>query len=180
MYLNGIRAQHCALGHLPGTGNLYACLQTHAAARQLDGLLLFRYIGALIFTRTGSFKKAILAERRRRADDAADKRLQPIHTVVIDLACVPQIDASGVHALRQLQLELRALGVGLVVAAPNDRVKDAFGHGIAMEAIDSTLLVYASLHDAVVACAAGGAALAADSLLAASSLVSNMGSIIGT
>lgn len=144
MYINGFRTSHCTLGYLPGTGNLYVCLKTHSAATHVDGLLLFRYVGAIIFTRANHFKRAVLA------DIESSLPARNLHTVVLDLGCVTQIDVTGLQAMYALQSELRTQGVNFVLAAPNDRVKATIRHGIELQW--GTLVVFVSLHDAVVVC----------------------------
>lgn len=58
IYVKGWRTAHCQLGRVAGT-ELYADTRTHAAARAVPGVCIFRHTGALSFAFAGSFKRAL-------------------------------------------------------------------------------------------------------------------------
>ncbi|MFO1315095.1 MAG: SulP family inorganic anion transporter [Burkholderiales bacterium] len=90
------------LGEIGGEPGLHS-LERHPEAAAPDGLVLFRFNGALIFFGAAYFKREV-----GKAVAAAGPG---VRWFVLDLVPVTMIDATGVYALREVFDELRARGI---------------------------------------------------------------------
>lgn len=188
IYVKGWRCAHCELGRVAGTADLYADVRTHAAARPVAGVCIFRHTGALNFAVVGTCKRGlydavpVTTEALRRAGErtAAAARLERTNggdggaaaavdepllartrTVVLDLGAVTHIDVAALKVCADIERDLAVLGERLLLAAPNDRVFEAIQHAEWLGV--GRFVVLASVHDAVLYAKAATSTKAPDS-----------------
>ncbi len=127
------------LGRLPDT-DTYRDIADHPDAITLPGLVIYRFDAALFFANAPRLRDEILA----LVDDG------DIHTVIIDMESVDDIDSTGAQALRELLDELDRRNVGLELARVRTEIRDE----LTVAAIESRLAggtVYLQVDDAVLA-----------------------------
>jgi MFS superfamily sulfate permease-like transporter len=89
------------LGAIEGNSGFHS-LTRHPEAAAPEGLMLFRFNGAIIFFSAAHFKREVL-----KAVGAAGN----VRWFVLDLVPVNMIDATGVFTIKELFEELRARGI---------------------------------------------------------------------
>ncbi|MCE9578731.1 MAG: sulfate permease [Deltaproteobacteria bacterium] len=94
----------------------YHDLQRYPDARQVPGLLLFRWDAPLFFANADSFRERVIA--------LVDGAAAPIRWVVIAAEPITDVDTTAAEALAELDRELVARGVALAFAELKDPVKD--------------------------------------------------------
>jgi MFS superfamily sulfate permease-like transporter len=96
------------LGKVDGLPGFHSIERHGTAAKTFPGLVLFRFNGPLTFFNADYFKQRALA-----AADAAGK---DVRWFVIDAIPISDIDVNGRYALRDLNVELKARGITLILA----------------------------------------------------------------
>src|SRR5262249_27575363 len=96
------------LGKVDSLPGFHSIERHGTAARTFPGLVLFRFNGQLTFFNADYFKQRALA-----AADAAGK---DVRWFVVDAIPISDIDVNGLYALRDLNMELEARGVTLMLA----------------------------------------------------------------
>jgi high affinity sulfate transporter 1 len=94
----------------------YHDVDRYPAARQVPGLLLFRFDAPLFFANAGWFRRRV---RRLVAESA-----HPVRWVVVAAEPITDVDTTAADTLRQVLEELRAQQVTLAFAELKDPVKD--------------------------------------------------------
>ena len=94
----------------------YHDIDRHPTARQIPGLLLYRFDAPLFFANAGYFRRCL----RRLVDEAAS----PVRWVVVAAEPITDIDTTAADTLGDLLDELRAEGVTLAFAEIKGPVKD--------------------------------------------------------
>jgi MFS superfamily sulfate permease-like transporter len=94
----------------------YHDLERHPDARQVPGLLLYRYDAPLFFANAGHF--------RRRISDLVATTTPRIRWVVVAAEPITDVDTTAADALRDLLGEFRQQGVVLAFAEMKGPVKD--------------------------------------------------------
>jgi high affinity sulfate transporter 1 len=94
----------------------YHDIERHPAARQVPGLLLYRFDAPLFFANAGYFRRRV----RRLVAEAT----HPVRWVVVAAEPMTDIDTSAADLLAGLLAELRQQGVTLAFAEVKDPVRD--------------------------------------------------------
>lgn len=94
----------------------YHDLKRYPDARQIPGLVLFRWDAPLFFANAEWFNRSVL--------DAIDNAPQPVAWLVVTAEPVTSVDVTAADALVELDDHLRARGVKLCFAEMKDPVKD--------------------------------------------------------
>lgn len=108
------RPNEAVLGSVPNQG--YRDVIRHPEAKQIEGLLLFRWDAPLFFANQEVFRKHVL----RSILDAAT----PPQWLVIAAEPITDIDVTAAEMLIELNLELRQANITLNFAEMKDPVKD--------------------------------------------------------
>lgn len=109
------RPHDAVLGRAPGVKG-YHDVQRHPDAKQVPGLLLFRWDAPLFFANADTF--------RARVMDAVDAAALPVKWVVVAAEPITDVDTTAAEALEELDVELGARGIELVFAELKGPVKD--------------------------------------------------------
>jgi SulP family sulfate permease len=127
------------LGRLPGT-DTYRDTADHAHAVTFPGVLIYRFDASIFFANAPRLRDEIL----QLVDDGE------IHTVIIDMESVDDIDSTGAQVLAELLDELDRRGAGLELARVRTEIRDELD----IAEIESRLsggTVYLQVDDAVTA-----------------------------
>lgn len=113
----GARPTADVLGRIPGRDGYYDVAE-HADAQPIDGVLIYRFNASLFFFNAEHFKdrvlEAVAAERR------------PIGWLIIDASPVNHIDLTALEKLDELDEELGARGITIIVANPDPHLMRYF------------------------------------------------------
>jgi len=109
------RPHDAILGRARGVKG-YHDVQRYADARQVPGLILFRWDAPLFFANADTFRERIL--------DAVDAAATPTRWVVVAAEPITDIDTTAAEMVGELDVELKARGVELAFAELKDPVKD--------------------------------------------------------
>ena len=109
------RPHHAVLGRATGMKG-YHDLVRHPDARQVPGLLLFRWDAPLFFANADMF--------RARVMDLVDTALVPVRWVVIAAEPITDVDTTAAEMLEELDKELATRGAELAFAEMKGPVKD--------------------------------------------------------
>jgi high affinity sulfate transporter 1 len=112
---DGWRPYSAVLGRAEGVEG-YHDITRYPAARQIPGLLLFRWDAPLFFANADFFKERVLEE--------AKKAPTRVHWVVIAAEPITSIDITAADTLGELDKGLQVAGVKLCFAEMKDPVKD--------------------------------------------------------
>lgn len=143
------------LGVVSGT-DVYVDMRTHRRAEEIPHIKVFRYIGSINFASRQTFKKLLYKtiqlnfDQRRRASELVgdeSKKFLGMEAVIIDFSNVTHIDMAACKSCTELKEEFDAMNVRLLLAAPNDRVADAFHHAQSLG--EGPFVVLPTVHDAV-------------------------------
>jgi MFS superfamily sulfate permease-like transporter len=107
---------HAVLGRAHGVKG-YHDITRYTHARQVPGLILFRFDGELFFANAGVFRTRLLA--------AVHQSEPPVHRVVVAAEPITGIDSTAADMLDALEKELDAHQIQLAFAEMKDPVKDA-------------------------------------------------------
>ncbi len=91
-------------------------IERHPDARQVPGLILFRWDAPLFFANAELFRERVL--------EIAELSAVPVRWVVVSAAPVTRVDVTAGDALAQLEESLRSAGARLCFAELKDPVKD--------------------------------------------------------
>jgi MFS superfamily sulfate permease-like transporter len=94
----------------------YDDVTRYPAARQVPGLVLFRWDAPLFFANADTFRARIL--------DAVSAASPPIRWVVVAAEPIIDVDTTAAETLEELDVELTARGVELAFAELKDPVRD--------------------------------------------------------
>jgi MFS superfamily sulfate permease-like transporter len=112
---DGWRPHSAVLGRVEGIRG-YHDISRYPDARQVPGLVLFRWDAPLFFANAEFFKE--------RAFDAVARAPTPARWLVVAAEPVTSVDVTAADALSELNESLRAMGVKLAFAELKDPVKD--------------------------------------------------------
>eukprot|EP00899_Mesostigma_viride_P006294 jgi/Mesvir1/15666/Mv03267-RA.1 len=159
------------LGQLPGT-RVFRDVEQFTEAIVFDGVLCVRFDAALSFTNVNYFEERLHSLQFHESTSPppggelvvvpAGQRLPPSHLkfIVLDLAAVSSVDASGFHTLKSLIDEYSRRDIQLCLANPSRHAMSRLEHGGVLDVLGREWL-FLSVHDAVRRCVAllrGGAA----------------------
>jgi MFS superfamily sulfate permease-like transporter len=94
----------------------YHDITRYPDARQVPGLVLFRWDAPLFFANAELFHERVL--------DAIAAAPQPVHWLVVAAEPVTSVDVTSADMLAELHAQLQAAGIELGVAEMKDPVKD--------------------------------------------------------
>ena len=114
---DGWRPHSAILGRVTGVRG-YHDISRYPLARQIPGLVLFRWDAPLFFANAEFF--------RERTLDAVGHAAAPIHWLVIAAEPVTSVDITSADALVELNTSLQSSGITLCFAELKDPVKDKF------------------------------------------------------
>jgi MFS superfamily sulfate permease-like transporter len=112
---DGWRPHSAILGRPDGVSG-YHDLKRYPDARQIPGLVLFRWDAPLFFANAEFFRERVL--------DAAARSPTPVRWLVVAAEPVTSVDITAADALAELDRELAAAGIDLRFAELKDPVKD--------------------------------------------------------
>lgn len=143
LVLQTSRPRWALLGRLPGT-RLYRDLRRYPSAEAAPGTLIFRWDAPLHFANAAHFGKVL--RRRLRAARATGN---PPVAIVLDCSSMHSIDASAHAVLLQLVTDLRAEGVGLLLAGSKSGFRNALKRFGTLGRVLGERQVFTSVADAV-------------------------------
>ncbi len=109
------RPNDAVLGRVDGLKG-YHDITRHPTARQVPGLLIFRFDSPLFFANAEVFRARVL--------DLVDRAGRPIRRVVIAAEPMTDVDMTAAEVLRDLHADLRERGVELGFAEMKDPVRE--------------------------------------------------------
>jgi MFS superfamily sulfate permease-like transporter len=112
---DGWRPHSAVLGRAKGVKG-YHDITRYPDARQIPGLVLFRWDAPLFFANAELFKERVL--------DAAAKSPSPVHWLVVAAEPVTSVDVTAADTVAELDQTLHAAGTELCFAELKDPVKD--------------------------------------------------------
>ena len=104
------------LGKIPGT-HAYRNIKRFPHVEQHEDILIIRFDSQLYFANVEYFK-----EKLRKLEEEKEK---PLKLVIIDAASITSIDASGIHALREVIDDYKTRGITLYLTGIIGPVRDA-------------------------------------------------------
>jgi MFS superfamily sulfate permease-like transporter len=141
---DGWRPYSAVLGRAEGVEG-YHDITRYPEARQVPGLLLFRWDAPLFFANAELFKKRVLEE--------ATKSPMHVRWVVIAAEPITSVDITAADALDELDKTLRVAGANLGFAEMKDPVKDKlkrfglFGEEFFFPTVGAAVNRYISSHN---------------------------------
>ena len=144
---DGWRPHSAVLGRAEGVKG-YHDITRYPNARQIPGLVLFRWDAPLFFANAEFFKERIL--------DAVTKSPSPVRWVVVAAEPVTSVDVTAADTLTDLAKTLLNAGIGLHFAELKDPVKDKlkrfglftkFGEDKFFPTIGAAVALYLKSHD---------------------------------
>jgi high affinity sulfate transporter 1 len=142
----GWRPHSAVLGRAEGVEG-YHDITRYADARQMPGLLLFRWDAPLFFANAEFFREQIF--------DAAGKSPTPVQWLVVAAEPITSVDVTAADTLTELDADLRRSGIELYFAGLKDPVKDKlkrfglfaqFGERLSFLTIDAAVKSYLASH----------------------------------
>ncbi|HSD17937.1 MAG TPA: sulfate permease [Thermomonas sp.] len=112
---DGWRPHHAVMGQVEGIAG-YHDIKRYPGARQIPGLLLFRWDAPLFFANAELFKQ--------RVRDAVAQSPAPVRRLVVAAEPVTSIDVTSADVLAEMERHLRQSGIELRFAEMKDPVKD--------------------------------------------------------
>lgn len=109
------RPHDAVLGRADGIKG-YHDIQRYPKAKQIPGLLLFRWDAPLFFANADTFRTRVL--------DLAGCTVPKLHQIVIAAEPITDVDTTAAEMIEDLEKELELIGVELVFAEMKDPVKD--------------------------------------------------------
>ncbi|MEI8259271.1 MAG: STAS domain-containing protein, partial [Deltaproteobacteria bacterium] len=113
------RPHDAVLGRAAGVKG-YHDVQRYPGAKQVPGLLLFRWDAPLFFANADGFRDRVLQE----VDDAAE----PVKWVVVAAEPITDVHTTAAEMINELDADLAARGAELAFAELKDPVKDRLMH----------------------------------------------------
>jgi high affinity sulfate transporter 1 len=114
---DGWRPYSAVLGRVDGVQG-YHDITRYPDARQIPGLVLFRWDAPLFFANAEFFRERVL--------EAVEKAPTPVRWLVVAAEPVTSVDVTAADTLSELESTLRSRGVELRFAELKDPVKDKF------------------------------------------------------
>jgi len=111
------RPYSAILGRAPGVKGFHDILD-YPNARTIDGLLLYRFQGNLVFFNVDYFRECLL--------EAIASSRTPIEWVVLDASPINILDATAVQKLDEIRNELASRGIVLVTAEARKHLERFF------------------------------------------------------
>ena len=121
------RPHDSILGYVPGIAGMHD-IDDYPDARQVPGLVAYRYDSPLFFANAEDF--------RRRALAALDAAPHPVEWFLLNTEANTEIDTTGIEALTALHDELARRGVVLALARVKQDLRDALSAAGFLERID--------------------------------------------
>jgi len=112
---DGWRPHHAVMGKVDGIRG-YHDIARHPDARQVPGLVLFRWDAPLFFANAELFHQRVL--------EAVEQSPTPVRRIVVAAEPVTSIDVTSADMLAGLERDLRGRGIELRFAEMKDPVKD--------------------------------------------------------
>lgn len=139
------------IGQVPNT-NIYLDTARFKKAKQIPNILILQIIGGLHFANCDSIRKKITGyfidfQNKQSIVIIANEKPRPI-SVVINLVSVPYMDPSAVKCLHALYVDLRKLGVDLVICECTPSVYDTLNYSEPFFDYPKSFL-FPTVHDAV-------------------------------
>ncbi len=143
---DGWRPHSAVLGRAEGVKG-YHDITRYPDARQIPGLILFRWDAPLFFANAELFKERVL--------DVAAKSPTPVRWVVVAAEPVTSVDVTAADTLEELDKALHGAGIELCFAELKDPVKDKLkrfglfaqiGEGFFFPTIDAAVGSYLESH----------------------------------
>jgi sulfate permease, SulP family len=103
------------LGYVPGVAGMHD-IDDYADAKQVPGLVVYRYDSPLFFANVEDFKRRALA--------AVDTAPEPVEWFLLNAEANVQVDITAVDALVELQEELTRRGVAFAMARVKQDLRD--------------------------------------------------------
>jgi high affinity sulfate transporter 1 len=103
------------LGYAPGVAGMHD-IDDYPEARQVPGLVVYRYDSPLFFANAQDF--------RRRALEALDAAAQPVEWLILNVEANVEVDLTAVDALDELQDELAERGIVLALSRVKQELRD--------------------------------------------------------
>ncbi|KAL5559059.1 hypothetical protein UlMin_035270 [Ulmus minor] len=144
------RPRTAILGKIPRT-TVYRNILQYPEATKVPGILIVRVDSAIYFSNSNYIKERILRwlndeEERTKAD------YRPaIHSLIVEMSPVTDIDTSGIHALDELYRSLQKRDIQLVLANPGPVVIDKL-HASKFATLIGEHRIFLTVADAVAAC----------------------------
>lgn len=155
LYIKGWKIKSCQLGIIPKT-DIYVDMSTHKRAKEIEGIKIFQYTGAINFASAASFKRYLYkiisvtpkTIRKASLQIVEAEKLIETRTLIIDLSHVTHLDIAGSKTLIEIQKEMELFHTQMILTSPNDRVFDAIRHAEALGV--GKFQIMPSIHDAVI------------------------------
>lgn len=96
----------------------YHDLSRHPEAREVPGLLMFRFDAPIFFANANLFRERVL--------DAIDSNEDQVRTVVVAAEPITDLDSTAAEMFAQLDEQLQALGIELQFAGMRGPIRDRF------------------------------------------------------
>jgi high affinity sulfate transporter 1 len=109
------RPHEAILGRAPGVKG-YHDITRYPTAKQVPGLLLYRWDAPLFFANADTFRARII--------DMADSAAAPLKWVVVAAEPITDVDTTAAEMIEELDAELTSRGIELCFAEMKDPVKD--------------------------------------------------------
>ncbi|HEU4491746.1 MAG TPA: sulfate permease [Jiangellales bacterium] len=129
------------LGYAPGVAGMHD-IDDYPDARQVPGLVVYRYDSPLFFANAEDFK--------RRALEAADAADQPVEWFLLNAEANVQVDLTSVDALDELRQELEDRGIALALARVKSELHEELARAGLVERVGEHR-IFATLPTAVAA-----------------------------
>jgi sulfate permease, SulP family len=129
------------LGYAPGVAGMHD-IDDYPDARQVPGIVVYRYDSPLFFANAEDFK--------RRALEAADGAEQPVEWFLLNAEANVQVDLTSVDALDELRRELEDRGIILALARVKSELYDELARAGLVERVGERR-IFATLPTAVAA-----------------------------
>ncbi|EFN88552.1 Prestin [Harpegnathos saltator] len=124
--LQTIRSYTCLLGHIPHT-DLYLDLDRYKAAKEIQGVKIFRYSGTLNFANNSHFKSVVykligicpqemIKRRKKLAEESRflenkDVSEHEFQCIIMDMSALNYVDPSSVHVLHVIVEEFAQVNI---------------------------------------------------------------------
>jgi SulP family sulfate permease len=129
------------LGYVPGVAGMHD-IDDHPAARQMPGLVVYRYDAPLFFANAEDFKRRALA--------SLDEAEGPVEWFLLNFEANVQIDLTSIDALDEIRAELEERGIKLALSRVKHEMYEELERAGLVEAIGANR-IFATLPTAVVA-----------------------------
>jgi sulfate permease, SulP family len=133
------RAHDSVLGFVPGVAGMHD-VDDYPEARQLPGLVVYRYDAPLCFANAQDFLSRALA--------AAEQGPRPVEWFVLNAEANVEVDLTALDALDQLRMELNRRGITFAMARVKQDLRDALNAAGVLKNVGENL-VFMTLPTAV-------------------------------